>query len=165
MPTNNQFAHHKYSDGEPAASYEWLEVPPQPRSGSAEYVERMRRAGRSMRDANVGAIVLVHGTFSGDDPTGLNAMLLGGARDTYRRVCRLTKRAMDAACRDIGNYPWQYAEHLQSALSSDGGIPVHRFTWSGMNNHVGRAVAAVQLAGFLNGLSIEDRPSCRRLQF
>jgi len=154
MPTGNQFAHQRYLSQRPTASYEQLVVGRLPAVGSAQYAQRMRSAGRSLRRARVGAIVLVHGTFVGNDPVGLHAMLLGSTAGAYQRICRWTKACIDRFISDVGNYPASYAAELSTALGAEPPIPVHRFVWSGVNNHAGRAVAAVQLIGYMMSLKL-----------
>ena len=77
MPVRNQFAHQSYSARRPTAPYELLSVDPVPEIGSPEYRTRMQAVAHALERANVGAVILVHGTFVGEDPWGLSAMLLG----------------------------------------------------------------------------------------
>lgn len=155
MPAGNQFAHQSYSARRPRAPYQRLVCDSLPVIGSEEYRRRMQLAARRLRAERVGAVVLVHGTFVGDDPFGLYAMLFGGVPKVYRRVCRWQKRQADRFVSDIGNYPLSYLDQLATALDDGQQMPVHRFVWSGMNNHVGRAVAAVQLIGYLTDLDLD----------
>ncbi len=154
MPVDNQFAHQCYSAQPPVAPYELLAVGSQPRIGSPEYVLRMESAGRSLKSSDVGAIVLLHGTFIGYDPTGFNTMLFSMVPPLKRLAYRLTKASLDMVLRDVGNYSKSSVRRLASHLHTDHSIQVHRFIWSGMNNHAGRAVAAVRLIDFLVGLKL-----------
>lgn len=90
----------------------------------------------------------MHGTFVGDDPTGL-AVAIGrlsiGAADGLRRA---TKAFVDWLVRDRGNFVRAYADDLAQALNPPGcttPIPVRIFTWSGANHHLARADGAVLL--------------------
>jgi len=154
MPVDNQFAHQCYSAQPPVAPYELLAVGPQLRIDSPEYVQRMESAGRSLKSTGVGAIVLLHGTFVGYDPIGFNTMLLSMMPPLKRLACRLTKASIDVVVRDVGNYSKSFVRRLASDLHTDHSIQSHRFIWSGINNHAGRAVAAVRLLDFLVGLKL-----------
>jgi hypothetical protein len=119
--------------------------PPLP--GSEPFVRGMRDVGGRLREANVAAIYLVHGTFVGNDPWGTHA----GLNDLAPRYAawwrRTTKRLIDRMMNDTANYTLDYAQLLERSLTAGGelAIPVRRFIWSGENNHIGRAAAAVAL--------------------
>jgi len=120
----------------------------------------MRQVGEALVGANVGAIVLIHGTFVGDDPLGINAMFSGPSVDLYRWFTGVTKRRIDWFTGDIGNFPMPYVRELAHGIRGEPGRPrpiVRRFVWSSMNNHVARAVAAVQLVGYLAKLNLAPR--------
>jgi len=120
----------------------------------------MQAVGRVFQQADVGAIVLVHGTFVGEDPWGLSALLFGQRPRWYRRMCRWQKGLADWLMEDRGNYPSEYVTQLSHMLGESIPFPVFRFLWSGMNNHAGRAVAAIQLISYLHDLNL---PSGKRL--
>ena len=154
MPTGNQFAHQTYAASRPQAAYEMMPVAAAPKFGSPEYRERMLAVGNIFKSAEVGAIVLIHGTFVGDDPWGLAAMTLGKRPTWFRKACIWQKRLADRVMKDRGNFPAQYVAQLSQMLGGASPFPVSRFLWSSMNNHVGRAVAAVRLLSALSELSL-----------
>jgi len=154
MPVRNQFAHQSYSARRPTAPYELLSVDPVPKIGSPEYRTRMQAVAHALERANVGAVILVHGTFVGEDPWGLSAMLLGRHHAWHRKVCRWQKGIADRVMRDRGNFPPQYVAQLTHLLGDSAPLSVDRFLWSGMNNHAGRALAAINLHGYLCDLNL-----------
>jgi hypothetical protein len=113
---------------------------------SNEWQDQMRRQGLTLRASQVKEIILVHGTFVGDDPTGFFSALrhLHPAVEKYlaSRIRRILKKSTDAMFRDNGNFTAKYCEILESALD----IPSRRFTWTSENHHLGRLVAAASLA-------------------
>ncbi len=160
MPVDNNFAHQSYDAGVPKASYEILSIEPLPKVESDEYHNRMHAVGDIFERANVGAIVLVHGTFVGNDPWGLAAMLVGRNRRRYETWCQWQKSVADRVVRDRGNFPAQYVSRLANDLGSSRSFSVSRFLWSGINNHAGRAFAAVDLHRYLSDL---DLPRDKRI--
>jgi len=117
-----------------------------------------------MRAAGVRCVYLVHGTFVGDDPTGL-ACALGRvsptAADGLRRV---SKSLVDRIVGDRGNFTRAYADDFEQALNQTGGEPhigVRIFNWSGANHHLARADAAVRLLDEL--MQLEASPPSRVL--
>lgn len=147
MPVANEFRHQVYSGQQPCAKYELVRPPLPTRPDSVEFRHGMHGVGRQLRVANVAAIYLVHGTFVGDDLSGLNHVLdyfsPRFADWSRRRVKRITDRLM----RDIANYPPASVKLLRQAINLPGemGTEVRRFVWSGLNNHIGRAEAAMRL--------------------
>ncbi|MCC6493512.1 MAG: hypothetical protein IT424_10870 [Pirellulales bacterium] len=114
---------------------------------SPEFARRLEAAGEAFAQAGVAAVYLVHGTFAGND-------LLGMATELERRLPRLAeyfrragKLALDLVLGETGNYTAKYARRLEETLSAGAArpMPVRRFNWSSLNNHIGRADAAVRL--------------------
>ena len=154
MPVDNNFAHQSYDAGVPKAPYEILSDEPLPGIESDEYRNRMHALGDVFERANVGAVVLVHGTFVGNDPWGLAAMLVGHKRRSYEKWCQWQKNVADRVVKDRGNFPSQYVSRLANDLGSPRSFSVSRFLWSGINNHAGRAFAAVDLHRYLGNLNL-----------
>lgn len=116
----------------------------------------MRQVGRQLRASGVAAIYLSHGTFAGDDASGLIGELgrmFPAASDALRRVI---KEIIDAAAADVGNYTGEYAQLFERSINAEGEpfIPVRRFNWSSENHHIGRADGAVRLLDELSGLEL-----------
>jgi len=103
--------------------------------------------GVKLREAGVSRIMLVHGTFAGDDVLGLMRELrrvLPGAADALKA---LGKRLFDQVAGDVGNYTEEFASQLSSLINieHETQVPVDRFLWSGENHHIGRAGGAIRL--------------------
>jgi hypothetical protein len=111
---------------------------------SPEFAERLGAAGRTLAQAGVEAIYLVHGTFAGNDLFGLLTELERYAPRLAVALRHAGKRALDIVAGETGNYTPRFAARMQSALSARAGreIPVRLFNWSSLNNHMGRADAA-----------------------
>ena len=154
MPIGNRFAHQTYSADRPKSPFEIMAVSSLPQFNSREYKKRMQAVGEILNNANVGAIVLIHGTFVGEDPWGLSAMLFGRHPKWYRRCCRWQKKLADRIMLDRGNFPSSYAANLSRLLAAPDPFPTSRFLWSSMNNHIGRSIAAVRLLSELNSLGL-----------
>lgn len=147
MPRDNQFRHQPYHGGPPAAPFELLTPPPPPQVDSDDFRRQMAAAGRAYRAAGVRAIYLLHGTFVGDDFSGL-LHLLGQAVPRLGAVLTdLHKSVVDRVAGDCGNYTAEYARLFEESLAEPGAepIPVRLFHWSSQNHHLGRAVAALRL--------------------
>lgn len=154
MPT--LVPHHAYSAERPVAPWELVRAAGH--AGDSEFASRMRACGDALRAAGVGSIVLVHGTFVGDDPLGLwgeAGRYLPGVEPPLRRF---TKRVVDLVMRDIGNYSPAFARRMEAAINNDGSVPmpVRRFNWSSENHHVGRCEAALALIETLHQLELSD---------
>ena len=67
------------------------------------------------------------------------------------KLRRLHKHVVDALVGDMGNYTQRYCQRFEELLNvgADRSIRVQTFDWSSQNNHIGRADAAVRLAGQL----------------
>lgn len=113
---------------------------------------------RGIRDAGVDAIVLLHGTFVGNDTLGILRRLGRVMPSIASQAADVSKTFLDSQLGDLGNYSPAFADEFQALLhpkeswgegSRDGRtsrpIPVHRIAWSGENNHLGRADAAIEL--------------------
>lgn len=103
----------------------------------------------------IGRVVLVHGTFVGDDPLGVAEMLqalgdgtpLVGAQleriaDKLREHIRpLTGAIID----DIGNYTTDFRDCFQRLVGDDPQVELMEPGWSSQNHHHARADLAVRL--------------------
>lgn len=103
----------------------------------------------------IGRVVLVHGTFVGDDPLGVAEMLqslgegipligpqLERIADTLRENIRpLTESLID----DIGNYTKDFRDVFQTLVGDDPQVELMEPSWSSQNHHLARADLAVRL--------------------
>lgn len=101
-------------------------------------------------------VLLVHGTFAGDDPFGIHAMMRAGAESlpaaaqlavnpVIDRLSAQTKRLTDAITADVANYSDGYRARFQTLVGDDPEVSRLEPTWSSENNHVARAGLAVRL--------------------
>lgn len=103
--------------------------------------------GKRMREENVREVVLVHGTFAGNDIIGLMRRFSRFSPRVSRMMKELGKKWFDQLANEVGNYTADYAEHLAGMLATESGssLPVTRYCWSGENNHLGRACGVLAL--------------------
>lgn len=122
----------------------------------------MQLVGQSLRRAGVGTMELAHGTFVGREVFGLTAGIGQWLPDRGERLGQAVKQLVDALTGDVGNYPPDYARLLAQAIDADRepAMLVRLFLWSGDNNHLARADAAVRLIDELLAL---DVPADRRI--
>ena len=89
---------------------------PGPAAGSAEFLERMRRVGVTLRRSGGAAVYLIHGTFVGRAVFGFVEALGRVMPDAAKALDRSMKRSVDAILGDVGNYTDQYARRFQQWL-------------------------------------------------
>ncbi len=129
-------------------------------------VGSLSRASDLLGRSGVRAIVLVHGTFAGNDVAGLVREIARFSPVSARRLRSLSKRWLDEYVGDVGNYSAAYAEDLSQLINSGSiPIPVHRFHWSGENHHLGRADGVMSLIEFIDALPKSGEGDGRLLMF
>ncbi len=104
--------------------------------------------GDSLARAGVREILLIHGTFAGNDIGGMMRPLARYSPRVSRTIKELSKEWFDQLAGQVGNYTADYANRLADIIGGSGQqdpIVVSRFHWSGENNHLGRACAAASL--------------------
>lgn len=139
----------------PASSWRYADQP-------ALWREALAEVGKRLEAWGVIRLVLVHGTFVGDDPfsilTVVRSLVPGLPPEMDRALSGLARSASRQVLRDHGNFLPEYAELLGNGLGS--AVRVDRFTWSASNHHVARLDAAVELADSLQAsLAGRRRPS------
>jgi hypothetical protein len=145
MPIDNAFRHQTYSDQLPLAAYELIR-PRQPDDPQ----ELRPEVGQRLHQAGVERLILVHGTFRGDDALGVVRTLERLIPSAAGRLRLMSKELVERTARHVGNYSREYARRMAELLRADAhGVRVSRFIWSGENHHVGRADAAVRLLDHL----------------
>lgn len=155
MPVNNRFRHQTYEHRDGAA-VEFLTAGSPLTPGSEAFCERMRTVADRFRSCDVRAVLLVHGTFVGNDALGLIRKIGRVWPASAARLQLLHKQALDALAKDAGNYTTEFADQLRQALNPDpnaaAAITVQVFAWSGENHHIGRADGALRLLETLASL-------------
>jgi hypothetical protein len=145
MPIENAFRHQTYSEQLPLAPYELLR--PRPLNGAPE---TQSPVGERLRQAGVERLVLVHGTFRGDDALGVVRAIERIVPSAAGRLRLMSQEVVERTARHVGNYSREYARRMGELVGSDRhDIRVSRFVWSGENHHVGRADGAVRLIDHL----------------
>lgn len=157
MPANNCFRHQVYSSDKPLASYRCVTADSSQLSRH-DSLTLDRATVERLRAEAFDELILVHGTFTGDDALGLVRELSRVSLDTGSRLRESGKRWVDRLVGDNGNYSIQYETAVQQVFDGEQ-IKTHvqRFLWSGENHHLGRANAAVSLADRLLQLAEEGR--------
>lgn len=147
MPASNRFRHQAYRSEPPTSPYRLLPSGPPTEPSSAEFAERMAAAGQRFSQAGVAAIYCLHGTFAGNDALGLYTELERFAPQLASSLRRATKGAFDWLIGETGNYTADFAERMETALTTgaERPMPVRLFHWASQNHHISRADAAVRL--------------------
>lgn len=122
---------------------------------SPEWRAAMKDVGARLRAADVGAIVFVHGTFTGTDP--LSAVQLvervlppRAAAPVASALRRVTRTTVERLLGDLGHFSAGYTDLFERAINDDDEsearpITCTTFGWSSENHHVGRVEAALGL--------------------
>ncbi|MCA9189615.1 MAG: hypothetical protein R3E01_21460 [Pirellulaceae bacterium] len=147
MTLGKIFAHQQYCSDVPVAPYEIVTPRAPCPVASAEYQELLCDAGQCLRDANVVAVYLMHGTFAGTDASGLLAALERLRPDWAEMLGGQQKYWFDRMLGDLGNFTPQVRDDLERLWNRDrkASIRVELFHWSSENTHIARADAAIRL--------------------
>ena len=147
MPSRNAFRHQRHCDDPPAAPFRVLTAPRPPAVDSEEFARRLRDVGRVLRQAGVSSIILMHGTFVGDDYFDLALMVERVSPGFANWLRRVGKGQPDVMLGDGGNYTAKYAQRMAEGINEPGEKPidVRRFLWSGGNSHLPRTMAGIRL--------------------
>ncbi|MEZ6040062.1 MAG: hypothetical protein R3C20_06125 [Planctomycetaceae bacterium] len=107
----------------------------------------------------VSRVLLVHGTFMGDDPFGIGDVLRliaekvplisGQLQDLAETVVSKSRPFITSLTDDIGNYTEGYRDAFQQIVGPDPHVELLNPTWSGQNHHFARADLAVRLFQWL----------------
>ncbi len=142
-------------------------LPPQEVPGTTTWAEQMALSGKELAGNRVRHIIFAHGTFTGDDPLGINTFLghLSAATgiDVFKtgQLKRFTKHIVDLITKDTANFTEEYIQLFASVLPDS--ITCTPFIWSGADHHLARLTGAVKLCSQLAGLAADFRPDDRIL--
>jgi hypothetical protein len=150
MPRSNQFRHQSYPTvPEIVPTRHVLNVDP----GPADF-ERLHCRH------NVQQVVLVPGTFAGDDPFNVVGTLRTiadrlpvGSRNVHDLADRVADKMRDAFSRvadDVGNFTNDFAQRFEELVGGDPQVMLLNPIWSGQNHHFARADLAVRLINHLD---------------
>ena len=163
MPRDNHFQHQSYPTA-PSGPVEFH------RLQATEPVPG-RNSGLHTRH-RIGRVVLVHGTFMGEDPFGISSTLnaladalpLAGAplRQVADQLRERTPQLLARMARDLGNYTDEFRRCFQQLAGDDPRIEFPQTAWSSENHHFARADLAVIL---LEELLSRPLPGDQRVLF
>jgi len=150
MPARNQFRHQSY-----------------PTTPAIRPILRRVKVATARRDFSrlhtahkIHRVILVHGTFLGDDPLGIAEVFDALAKNprflkaplqkVADKLKEATKPLVDGVTQDVANYAPEFREAFQSLVGDDPRVEFLDPTWSGQNHHVARGDLAVRLLLRLN---------------
>jgi len=148
------FPHHTYGHESIEGSYEIMSAADacpveEPQCGDVPDV------ASDMKSAHVTELILIHGTFAGNDVIGLVREISRYKPQMARTLRNVGKNLFDQVAGDVGNYTDAFAEHLEVLVneSESNAIHINRFNWSGENHHLGRVGGAISLLHYLTSQS------------
>lgn len=114
---------------------------------------RAEQVSRRLRSAGVDEIVLMHGTFVGNDVFGMMRGLSRMLPNVADQIAAMTKTMFDSHIGCLGNYDSVYERLVDCMVnppaggrqSDDRALAVRRFSWSGENHHLGRFDGVIDL--------------------
>jgi hypothetical protein len=127
---------------------------------SNEWKLRMSAQGEILNTHKVRHILLVHGTFAGNDALGLFdlfepiAQKLTGSTIITDKLKNQGKKLLNHLTKDIGNYTPEYAQAFARALNHE--ISCELFIWGSGNYHLARLKGTVELAQKLADIITQD---------
>ena len=158
MPENNQFRHQNYPTT-PNLTPAFHTLDANDRTDFSRLHTEL-----AVRD-----VILVHGTFMGDDSFAVAETLTaigksvpplkGPLQSLSNQLRQHTKPLTEKVTQDVGNYTVEYKDAFQKLVGSDPTVRLMTPTWSGQNHHLARADLAVRLLCDLDelGLSSSER--------
>lgn len=167
MPRLNKFQHQSYPT-RPAIEpvVETIYAP----------IAQQKDYTRLHRQFNVRNVLLVHGTFVGEDPLGVGAFMKALTSTMPATIQRIVNPAIDGiiaptrvltsgALGDIANWCQSYRDEFQNLVGPDPQVELFQ-PWSSENNHLARAQLAINLLLYLDNLMMSGfDPSIDRVMF
>lgn len=120
---------------------------------SEAWKKRMLANGEKLKNHKVRQVVLVHGTFAGDNALGIYDFLepikqsLTGSTAVTSKLKSLGKFVFNSLVKDVGNYTPEYAQAMGEGLNH--GIACDLFVWGSGDFHLARLKGAVELTKHL----------------
>lgn len=155
MPQFNQFRHQSYPTTPAIApTRHVLNVNPEP----TDFARLHTRHG-------VRKVILVPGTFAGDDPFNISGTLnsiagrlpAGGGilvHQLAERISVMTQDSFRSLAEDVGNYTPEFTHRFETLTGGDPQVEVLDPAWSGQNHHFARADLAIRLLDHLDRLDL-----------
>lgn len=158
MPRDNRFRHQNYPT-KPA-------LKPEVKRAIAYDGRQRRDFDRLHTDLNIRDIVIVHGTFMGDDPFGIVEILKSVSRSVpllSRKINQLadevkkrTRPLTSSVSQDLANYTPEFRDSFQKLTGEEVQVERMEPTWSSQNDHFARADLAVRLVCHLHEMQLAD---------
>ena len=118
-----------------------------------EWKQKMSENGGILKINNVRLVMLVHGTFAGDDALGLFDLLEPINKTLADTLRKNGKALINKLAKDVGNYTPEYAKALGNALD----LACDLFIWSSGNFHLARLNGTLELAQKLAKIITENK--------
>lgn len=119
-----------------------------------DWKQKMSGHGELLKKNAVRLILLVHGTFVGDDGLGLFDLIEPLNKSIAGTLKEEGKHIINKLAKDVGNYTPEYASAMENSLGTN--IPCELFVWSSGNYHLARIKGTVELAQTLADKIVEN---------
>ena len=168
MPGNRKlsFPHHTLEPGETQGTVQRIDASLD-NHASPDAANRIQKNFRNQKTA---VILLIHGTFVGDDLSGAFRQISRIAPAIGNRLRDIAKVGSDQVLGERGNFTSKYANALETYLNPinqpdplKSAIEVKRFLWSGENHHLGRLDGVMRLTNELHSISSRLKNDARVL--
>ena len=153
MPADNRFRHQNYPT-QPATPPVFPRISSSPPDGTS--FQRLHEK------CGVHHVILVHGTFMGEDPLGTTEMLRSvgqsvpllapGINRLAGALEEKTRPFLDSVTGDVANYSVGFRDAFQKLVGDDPEVERFEPGWSSQNHHFARADLAVRLLCRLHDL-------------
>ncbi len=155
MPQHNQFRHQSYPTTPTVApTRHVLKVNPEPTDFARLHTQH-----------SVRKVILVPGTFAGDDPFNISGTLnaiasrlpVGGGvlvRQLAELISEKTRDSFQSLAEDVGNYTPEFIHRFEALTGGDPQVELLNPAWTGQNHHFARADLAMRLLDHLDRLDL-----------
>lgn len=110
-----------------------------------EHPELINRAEKDYFKSEVKSLYLLHGTFVGEDPFHIAALLERSfpnlRKEVIQKIKKKIKQGQNLMAKDLGNFVDEHVDFFQSVLACQ----VFNFSWSSANHHYARLEGCVDL--------------------
>ncbi len=131
-----------------------------------DWRDGMKKVGEHLTLNHVDQVVFMHGTFVGDDPTGLlgylEMKLPEHSIKLVKKIKKFAKSSTDLFIGDHGNFTSEYLDIFASA-SSYPRSSMSSFSWSSANHHVARLKGSIDYLRHLYELELNRQKQVVRI--